>query len=256
MNRFPLQVCLLETATRQPTRLLTPLAKAASTPATALGHAAAQARPLHHHTRPGPTLNLRSRRTPRRCPQPQPLHPQPITRSYATSPPTPNNSPSPGEPLIDSVFEPQTSTWQYLVADPATHTAVIIDPVLDYNNTTRTITTTAADALLSLVHRRGYRITYILETHAHADHLTAAFYLQRRLKEAQGTEPLVGIGKRIGQVQSLFGKRYGVGSEEYEGVFGKLWEDDEGFEVGGLKASVMHLPGHTPDHVGYRIGGE
>ncbi|KAK3900197.1 beta-lactamase-like protein, partial [Staphylotrichum tortipilum] len=162
--------------------------------------------------------------------------------------------PLPGEPLIDGVFEPQTSTWQYLVADPATHTAVIIDPVLDYNNTTRTISTSAADDLLSLVRRRGYRIAYILETHAHADHLTAAFYLQKKLAETQGEAPPVGIGKRIGQVQSLFGKRYGVDSAEYDGVFGKLWEDDEGFEVGALKGEVMHLPGHTPDHVGYRIG--
>jgi glyoxylase-like metal-dependent hydrolase (beta-lactamase superfamily II) len=57
-------------------------------------------------------------------------------------------------------------------------------------------------------------------------------------------------------VQSLFGKRYGVASEEYDGVFDVLWEDDEVFAVGGLRGVVMHLPGHTPDHVGYRIGGE
>ena len=69
-------------------------------------------------------------------------------------------------------------------------------------------------------------------------------------------KPLVGIGKRIGQVQSLFGKRYGIGSEEYEGVFDTLFGDDEVFEVGGLKGMAIHLPGHTPDHMGYRIGGE
>lgn len=68
--------------------------------------------------------------------------------------------------------------------------------------------------------------------------------------------PPVGIGQRIGQVQSLFGKRYGVDSSEYDGVFDLLWEDDAVFWVGGLKGRVLHLPGHTPDHVGYWIGGE
>ncbi|KAK3291042.1 beta-lactamase-like protein [Chaetomium fimeti] len=153
------------------------------------------------------------------------------------------------------LFDPQTSTWQYLVADPASHTAAIIDPVLDYNPTTRTVSTTTADALLSLIHDRGYTISHILETHAHADHLTAAFYLQRRLAAVtQETRPPVGIGRRIGQLQSLFGERYGVGSDEYNGVFDLLWEDDAVFWVGGLRGQVVHLPGHTPDHVGYWIG--
>ncbi|KAK4136091.1 Metallo-hydrolase/oxidoreductase [Trichocladium antarcticum] len=157
------------------------------------------------------------------------------------------------DPIIHSVFEPQTSTWQYIVADPATSRAVIIDPVLDYDNTTRTVSTSSADALIALARRHNYTISGILETHAHADHLTAAFYLQRRLAAA-GTRPLVGIGKRIGQVQSLFGKRYGIPSAEYDGVFDVLFEDDEGFEIGALKGTAIHLPGHTPDHMGYRIG--
>ncbi|KAH6876636.1 putative metallo-beta-lactamase domain protein [Thelonectria olida] len=158
------------------------------------------------------------------------------------------------EPTIHDVFEPKTSTWQYIVADPFTSTAVIIDPVLDYDPVTQAITTESADALLSLVKEKGYDISHILETHAHADHLTAASYLQSRLAEEQGHKPSIGIGKRIGQVQKLFGEKYGVPRQEYERVVDKLFDDDETFEIGQLKATAMHLPGHTPDHLGYKIG--
>jgi glyoxylase-like metal-dependent hydrolase (beta-lactamase superfamily II) len=144
-----------------------------------------------------------------------------------------------------------------VVADPATQTAVIIDPVLDYDPCSRTVTTSTADSLITLVREQGSRVSHVLETHAHADHLTAAFYLQRRFAELQeGARPMVGIGKRIGKAQQLFAGRYGVGKAEYEGVFDVLWEDDEVFEVGELRAKVLHLPGHTEDHVGYWIGGE
>lgn len=220
---------------------------------------AQQTRRLHQQRRNPAARTLSSRHVspPRPLPThtlPSPLRsPQPNTRGYTTPTPTPNTP----EPVIHPVFEPQTSTWQYLVADPSTNTAVVIDPVLDYNNCTRTVSTHSADELLKLIRASGYTISHILETHAHADHLTAAFYLQRKLAEAQGgRKPPVGIGKRIGQVQSLFGKRYGIDSEEYDGVFDLLWEDDEVFEVGTLKGEVIHLPGHTPDHVGYKIGRE
>ncbi|PLB33476.1 MBL fold metallo-hydrolase [Aspergillus candidus] len=176
---------------------------------------------------------------------------------------TPNNlgdrcgveSTTTGEPTIHAVFEENTSTWQYIVSDPSSSSAVIIDPVLDYDRATQTITTDSADALLQKVRDCGYKIEMILETHVHADHLTAASYLQNRLAHLQhGLKPPIGIGKRIVQVQNLFGARYGVPVEEYKGVFGKLFEDDEVFHIGGLRASTVHLPGHTPDHLGYRIG--
>lgn len=97
----------------------------------------------------------------------------------------------------------------------------------------------------------------ILETHIHADHITAASYLQGQLAQFQGGfQPAIGIGKRIEQVQNLFGARYGVPEAEYRGIFGRYFDDDEGFKIGELDASVLHLPGHTPDHVGYRIGGK
>ena len=267
MHRFSLQACL-ETRWQQSThagRLLVPLATAGRASGTELGPSTAmQTRRLHtgnqqhQQTRSTPARTRQRLSTPYRSlnthfPPTTATTAKSNTRGYSiTTPPEPTP-----EPTIHPVFEPQTSTWQYLVADPATHTAAIIDPVLDYNNCTRTVSTHSAEALLSLVRAHGYTVSHILETHAHADHLTAAFYLQRRLAERQGgAKPPVGIGKRIGQVQSLFGKRYGIDSGEYDGVFDLLLEDDGVFAVGGLQGKVVHLPGHTPDHVGYWIGGE
>jgi glyoxylase-like metal-dependent hydrolase (beta-lactamase superfamily II) len=143
-----------------------------------------------------------------------------------------------------------------VVIDPSTQKAVIIDSVLDYDPSTQAISTETADALLFLISEKGYKIVKILETHAHADHLTAAAYLQKQIDQQQGYRPPICIGKRITQVQDLFGQRYGVPVEEYKGVFDKLFDDDESFEIGSLTATVMHLPGHTPDHLGYVIGGE
>lgn len=160
------------------------------------------------------------------------------------------------EPTIHNVFENVTGTWQYIVADPSTSSAVIIDPVLDYEPATQAITTRSADELLSLVQEKGYKIEKIIETHAHADHLTSSSYLQSRLAQIQGHRPPIGIGKRIEQVQKLFGKRYGVTKDEYNHVFDKLFDDDETFSIGNLIAKAIHLPGHTPDHLGYQIGGK
>ncbi|GFP58658.1 glyoxylase B2 [Trichoderma asperellum] len=158
------------------------------------------------------------------------------------------------EPTIHSEFEHDTGTWQYVVADPSTMTAAIIDPVLDYDRTSQSLTTHTADELLALVKEKGYKVDWVLETHVHADHLTAASYLQKRLAEEQGYKPSVAIGKRIGQVQRFFGRRYGVPEEQYEVVFDHLLEDDEKFMIGSIQATAMHLPGHTPDHMGYKVG--
>lgn len=163
--------------------------------------------------------------------------------------------PTQPQPLIHDLFETRSGTWQYIVADPSTLTAAIIDPVLDYDQASRAISTGAADSLLALIQAKGYTVDYILETHAHADHITAASYLQSRLAKTQNSRPVIGIGKRIGQVQRLFGSRYGITVEELEGSFDKLFEDDESFSIGKLEATAIHLPGHTPDHLGYKIGG-
>lgn len=158
------------------------------------------------------------------------------------------------EPTIHAIYESITGTWQYIVADVTTRKAIIIDSVLDYDPTTQNIRTHTADSLLDIVTENNYTIEKILETHAHADHLTAASYLQKRFEESQDLRPSIGIGKRITLVQEFFGRRYGIPDEECEGVFDELFHDDDSFQVGNLTVTVVHLPGHTPDHVGYIVG--
>jgi len=163
---------------------------------------------------------------------------------------------TPTEPIIHSIFENTTGTWQYLIADPSTLSAAIIDTVLDYDPVTQVISTRTADSLLATALEKGYKIDRILETHAHADHLTAAFYLQKQVTRLQGHTPPTCIGKRIKQVQKMFGEKYGILAEEYNGVFDRFLDDDETFSLGDLQVTAMHLPGHTPDHLGYKIGGK
>lgn len=162
------------------------------------------------------------------------------------------------EPTVHTVFEPKTGTWQYVVADPTTKHAVIIDSVLDFDPATNTVTTTTADGLLALVREQGLHVERILETHAHADHLTAAKYIQTKLGSG-GPAPPICIGKRIAQVQKRFAAKFGLSTmtdEDLSKAFDKYWEDDEEFSLGELKARAVHLPGHTPDHMGYIIGCE
>ncbi|KAJ6593894.1 beta-lactamase-like protein [Mycena capillaripes] len=126
--------------------------------------------------------------------------------------------------------------------------AALIDTVLDYDLPSGTIATTTADGILSFIEKHGLNIKYILETHAHADHLTAAQYHRKKF------DVPVGIGKRISKVQETFGAVYGFEPSEFERAFDLLFQDDEEFKLGGLNCRVIHLPGHTPDHVGYVIG--
>ena len=142
------------------------------------------------------------------------------------------------------------------MADPATQKAVIIDPVLEYDAASATISTQPADDMLKYVGELGYQIEMILETHAHADHLTAASYLRDKLARTQGYAPTIGIGRRIKHVQEMFMERYRMGPELFEGGFDKYFDDDETFQFGSLTGQAIHLPGHTPDHMGYKIGGE
>ncbi|KAM3561984.1 hypothetical protein MY1884_002080 [Beauveria asiatica] len=141
------------------------------------------------------------------------------------------------------MFEPVTATWQCIVACPETRKAVVIDPVLDFDLANLKLTTQSADELLRIIREHGYTIDYLLETHAHADHLTAAAHLQQELHRSQGSRPPVSTGHRI---------RQGVPQAELDAAFDKLFVDDEAFAVGRLTAVALHLPGHTPDHSGYR----
>ncbi|KAG9251620.1 beta-lactamase-like protein [Emericellopsis atlantica] len=159
------------------------------------------------------------------------------------------------EPKVHELFEPVTGSWQYVVADPTSSSAVIIDPVLNYDAAKGVISTQSADELIKIVTDKGYKVEMILETHIHADHITAASYIQATLAKDQDYKPLVGIGGRIRNTQKMFGERYGIAASEYENVFDRMWEDDEAFSIGSLTVRAIHLPGHTPDHMGYKIGG-
>jgi len=165
------------------------------------------------------------------------------------------------EPEVHALFEPVTGTWQYIVADGATKDAVVIDPVLDYDKATGRVTTKAADQILEVIARHGYTVSKILETHAHADHLTASRYLQPALaaqsvpgRSPPPPPPQVCIGARIAQVQETMSRIYGIPPEDLDGAFDHTFADDETFTVGSIPARVLYLPGHTPDHIGYVIG--
>ena len=159
------------------------------------------------------------------------------------------------EPNVHTIFEPVTGTWQYIVADPFKKEAVIIDSVLDYNKDTGVIGTVSADKLLELVTENDYLVSRILETHAHADHLTASRYLQNMLGRRQHQQqPLVCIGKRISGVQETMSRIYGIPTSEMQNAFDYTFSDDETFRIGELEAQVIYLPGHTPDHIGYIVG--
>lgn len=157
---------------------------------------------------------------------------------------------------VNSIYHLKTGSWQYVVADPNTLDAVIIDPVLDFDIATRTLTTETADRLVSLVKKKGYRVVRILETHVHADHVTAASYLQSVLESQQAYRPAVCIGRRICDAQQILGPRYGIPCAEMSSAFDRLLEDDEVFSVGKLEMRVMHLPGHTADHLAYVVRGK
>lgn len=157
-------------------------------------------------------------------------------------------------PEIHPHFEPKTSTWQYVVADPQTRQAVLIDSVLDYDATSNSLSTDTADSLLAFISEQKYTITRILETHVHADHLTASRYLQKQLVQRGQLRADICIGKRVQLVQSTLAARYNIDSSELDSAFDYLFDDDEQFSIGSIEASVLHLPGHTPDHIGYLIG--
>lgn len=160
----------------------------------------------------------------------------------------------PNPPKVHDCFEPKTNTWQYVVADPSTREAVIIDSVLDYDPSSNTFSTETADSLLDLIDQHHYGVSHILETHVHADHPTAAHYLQEKLKQRGQTEAKICTGKRIHLIQIAVAARYGIDPAELENAFDHLFDDDEQFLIGNINAHVLHLPGHTPDHIGYVIG--
>ena len=149
---------------------------------------------------------------------------------------------------IRPFFDEATNTVSYLVFDPATRQGAVIDPVLDWDHRSGEADTRSADALIEAAKREGITIALILETHAHADHLTAAPYIKQRC----GGQ--IGIGEHIKDVQRIFRPVFAADDVKPEGGdFDLLFRDGERIALGALEIEVIHTPGHTPACVCYRI---
>lgn len=147
-----------------------------------------------------------------------------------------------GNLYVEALFDSATSTISYLVMDQASAHCALIDSVLDYDPKAGRTDTASADKLIARVRELGGQVQWILETHVHADHLSAAAYL----KQALGGQ--VAIGSRITQVQKVFGTLFNAepGFARDGSQFDVLLEDEEGFRIGNLHARALHTPGHTP----------
>lgn len=167
------------------------------------------------------------------------------------------------EPTVHSFYHKSTSTFSYVVAG-SPHDAesgvldvVIIDSVLDYDAASGSVTTESADGLMSFCAAQNYRVTAVLETHAHADHLSAGFYISRSLHVGHlnfAVNPPLIIGKGIEEVQRRFAPRYGLTQDDLHGSFDLLIDEKMNLRVGNSRINAIHLPGHTSDHMGYKIG--
>ncbi|ACL96424.1 MBL fold metallo-hydrolase [Caulobacter vibrioides] len=151
-------------------------------------------------------------------------------------------------PDVQAFFDTATFTASYLVVDPATKTAAIIDPVLDFEPKAGKLSTTSADALLAAVRDQGLHLAYVLETHAHADHLSAADLIRRK------TGAKIVIGAKITEVQKTFIPVFESDARPDGAVFDVLMEEGDALPLGELSIAALHTPGHTPACMTYRIG--
>ncbi len=155
-----------------------------------------------------------------------------------------------GEPIVHGFFDERTSSVQYIAADPETRRCAIIDPVLDFDEKSGSVATWAADRLLDHICEANYVLEWILDTHPHADHLSAAAYLRKK------TGVPTAIGEKVTEVQKLWKEIYNLpdpfrcnGSQ-----WDRLFADGERFSLGRCEAEVLLTPGHTLASVAYRIG--
>jgi glyoxylase-like metal-dependent hydrolase (beta-lactamase superfamily II) len=147
-------------------------------------------------------------------------------------------------PQIQAFFDPTTNTISYVVYEAPGSECAIIDPVLDYDPKSGRTTTTSADAVIAFVKAQSLRVTWLLETHAHADHLSGAPYLAAQLGGQTG------IGEAIRQVQRAFAAVF----PQQTARFDHLFVADEEFMIGRLQARALHVPGHTPADMAFQIG--
>jgi glyoxylase-like metal-dependent hydrolase (beta-lactamase superfamily II) len=153
-------------------------------------------------------------------------------------------------PQVSSFYDPATFTWTYVVYDRVGGHAAVIDPVLDYDAAAARVSTRAADAVIAFVAGNRLTVEWILETHAHADHLTAAAYLKAQ------TGAKVGIGRGITRVQDRFKALFGLepGFATDGSQFDRLFDDGDTFRIGRLEGRVLATPGHTDDSLTYVVG--
>ncbi len=150
---------------------------------------------------------------------------------------------------IQAFFDPLTNTVSYLVHDPQTRQAAVIDPVLDYDHRSGKASTALAEKILATASLQGLDIVWVLETHVHADHLSAAPFIKRH------TGARLAIGEHIRDVQTIFRPMFNLDDVSEDGSeFDRLLSDGERFALGKLTIEVLHTPGHTPACVSYRIG--
>jgi glyoxylase-like metal-dependent hydrolase (beta-lactamase superfamily II) len=147
---------------------------------------------------------------------------------------------------IQAFFDEATFTVSYLVTDPATKSAAVIDPVLDFDAKSGRTSTHSADAVLQAVAQRGLKLVWVLETHTHADHLSAGSYVREK------TGAKIAIGAHIDDVQRAFAPVFAVAGAS--AAFDRLVKDGERISVGELEVSVLHTPGHTPACISYKVG--
>jgi glyoxylase-like metal-dependent hydrolase (beta-lactamase superfamily II) len=153
------------------------------------------------------------------------------------------------KPAIRAFFDEPTNTVSYLVWDEDTKAGAVIDPVLDFDHRSGAATVKSADAILAAAKAGGVKIVWVLETHAHADHLSGAPYIKLK------TGARVAIGEHIRDVQRIFRPVFNAMDVSGDGSeFDHLFKDGERFQIGNLEGEVLYTPGHTPACVSYRIG--
>ncbi len=157
---------------------------------------------------------------------------------------------SQASPRVQAFFDEATNTITYLVQEPEGRGAAVIDSVLDFDYASGRTDTRSADAVIAAIRDQGLDLQWILETHVHADHLSAAPYIQERLGGR------IGIGERITVVQDTFGKVFNEGTRFARdgSQFDQLFAEGDSFMIGQLRGDVLHTPGHTPACLTYAIG--
>ena len=154
------------------------------------------------------------------------------------------------KPEVTAFFDAPTNTISYVVKDPASNACAVVDSVMDIDYAAGRITYDSADAIIAHIRDRGLTLEWLIETHVHADHLSAAPYIQGKLGGK------IGIGEQITVVQEVFGKVFNEGTEfRRDGSqFDRLFKDGDTYSIGNLRAFALHTPGHTPACMTHVIG--